>query len=294
MFDVVFHQQFKNKMKSTFQRCGVVITTVVVTSGLILFCRKRIKVRYSTSDISDSQVECIQQIVEEQQQELSVVSSNQEIKEEEQPAISTEIRPPKMTLRIVTQERVFIAVPLPSCITTILSAAQGRMKRDRKAKGISWVQSHHMHMTLQFLGEMKAADEKNLETALSVELRSVQCFDLCLSSLGVFPSNSNPRVLWAGVSGELNPLHSLQQKVAAVCESLQLSSPDGNRSFHPHITIARVKSRNAASLVKSGIDNFAADEISPFTVSEVHLMKSLTVSEGSVSYELVKRYPLLI
>lgn len=62
-------------------------------------------------------------------------------------------------------------------------------------------------------------------------------FSLTLGPLGAFPGPRKPRVLWAGVTGELAPLRALQMDLATRFEAIGLVLEA--RTYTPHLTLAR-------------------------------------------------------
>lgn len=97
------------------------------------------------------------------------------------------------------------------------------------------VPSDNFHITLHFLGRC------SMESAKTA-LQSVKGypFALTVGGIGVFPSPSNPRVVWAGVHPSPNLLE-LKSDVDRALTAAGLSCPDKNNEFSPHITIAKAK-----------------------------------------------------
>lgn len=104
-------------------------------------------------------------------------------------------------------------------------------------KGWKKVAIHQMHLTLVFLGDCSKTEKDEIHGKLS-EIEFVP-FEMAIEGLGVFPNESDPRILWAGVR-ENDQLIRLQRKIS---ESLakHIKSNHTN-SYIPHITLARIKS----------------------------------------------------
>lgn len=136
--------------------------------------------------------------------------------------------------------RTFVALELPQPVIETLVEAQtqlsGGLPRTR------WVRAEHLHLTLRFYGEMPAPQVQAVQDAL-VHLAAsglalkMQALNLTLHGLGVFPDVRQPRVLWAGLAGDVDALRAVYQRVetAAVAAGC---APEG-RTFRPHLTLAR-------------------------------------------------------
>ncbi|PDW02987.1 RNA 2',3'-cyclic phosphodiesterase [Candidatus Viridilinea mediisalina] len=131
--------------------------------------------------------------------------------------------------------RLFIALDLPTAIRNELAELQAAMRLP--SHPVRWVEPGNMHLTLQFLGETPATDLAGLKAALQ-HLPEPE-FDLRLGSLGAFPHVYYPEVIWAGLAGELAPLHALQASVCAATAALGLGRKKA--TFRPHITLGRVR-----------------------------------------------------
>jgi 2'-5' RNA ligase len=96
--------------------------------------------------------------------------------------------------------------------------------------GVRFVRSSTYHITLQFLGEVPAAD------SIRTRLRDVHAdaFAVTFAGVGFFPNEHAPRVFWAGVHAP-----ALPALAAGVGKSLAALGFAQEASFHPHLTLAR-------------------------------------------------------
>jgi 2'-5' RNA ligase len=111
-------------------------------------------------------------------------------------------------------------------------------------KGIRWLKTDQIHLTLAFLGQVENREEESLRAHLSaIRFHS---FFLPLEGLGTFPRKGAPKILWLGVGRGHPHLFQLHKKVtdAALSAGLQ---PD-LRPWHPHITLARCEHISAEKL----------------------------------------------
>jgi 2'-5' RNA ligase len=133
--------------------------------------------------------------------------------------------------------RVFIAVPLPVDLKAKLTALQGEFRR--LSLEAAWVRDAGFHLTLKFLGEVDAAHIGPIASCMTATAQWYAPFSLTLSGVGVFPHESSPRALWVGIEDETGQLRQLRQTLEA--ELVQIGYPPDDRSFAPHLTLARLK-----------------------------------------------------
>ncbi|GAB4427648.1 MAG: RNA 2',3'-cyclic phosphodiesterase [Chloroflexi bacterium OHK40] len=128
--------------------------------------------------------------------------------------------------------RLFIALSLPEHVRQELAAVQVRLR----GHPLRPVEPQGLHLTLQFLGDVHAELVAPLLDALSA-LPPVR-IQLRLAGLGGFPNLEQPRVVWAGVGGDLATLAELQRRVVGATARLGL--PTDERPYRPHLTLGRV------------------------------------------------------
>lgn len=133
--------------------------------------------------------------------------------------------------------RTFIALPLPTAVRSKIEGLQRLLAP--KVDGARWVGADSLHLTLAFLGDVADADLNALCLAVAESVRSRPRFDLNVRGVGVFPESSPPRVLWAGLDGDLEPLASLHKAVFDAAAAVGYRPTD--ERFHPHVTLARLK-----------------------------------------------------
>ncbi|MBS2210917.1 RNA 2',3'-cyclic phosphodiesterase [Carboxylicivirga mesophila] len=142
------------------------------------------------------------------------------------------------------------------------------------------------HLTLKFIGEVGESDYIWIENQLKGV--KVQSFYLQLNQLGTFKSYSQ-QVVWCGVneSDELNQLHHEVERL------LGQRHPSSS-SFHPHITLARLKHpHKLSSKTKELIQREMAREAvnAMMQVDKFMLIESKLTPSGPVYIEKAS-YPL--
>ena len=106
------------------------------------------------------------------------------------------------------QIRTFIAIRLTDELRENLRTFANKFK---KVPGnIKWVDPQNMHLTLHFLGDVKAELIPKIMTACQVAVREVPPFKIDFVGSGVFPNFKQPKVIWAGIKDSekiLNKFH---------------------------------------------------------------------------------------
>ena len=178
--------------------------------------------------------------------------------------------------------RTFIALETPALVRGLLAQTIGQL-REAIPNGVRWVDPSGIHLTLKFLGEVDPRRVDDLLQAMAASAKGSPSFEVCLAGLGVFPNQRQPRVLWAGLGGDLGPLEELQQKVdEAVC---QLGFRRENRPFHPHLTLGRVRDGVPAQVVDQIGAALAAPTpapSNPWRAEAVVLIRSFLTARGAL------------
>lgn len=178
--------------------------------------------------------------------------------------------------------RTFIAIPLAEDSHRLLEQLQNQLRA--AAAEVRWTSTASIHLTLKFLGEIDPAVVGKTADRLRTESRALAPFTLSLGGLGAFPTIQNPRVVWCGVSGDIEQLGLLQHKVEQECTRLGFAPEE--RPFHPHLTLGRVRGRRnlhrLAECIKIGSDSASA-----LTVSRFNIYKSTLTPRGAI-YDILE------
>lgn len=131
----------------------------------------------------------------------------------------------------MSAKRLFVSIELPE------SVKQRLAELDPQLRGVRWLESRQMHLTLAFLGNVSS----EIQEILSDKLRSISWkpFFLSLIGLGTFPGKGWPKIIWIGVGTGHPHLFQLHKRVQEAILAAGLE-PD-LRSFHPHVTLARCR-----------------------------------------------------
>jgi 2'-5' RNA ligase len=139
------------------------------------------------------------------------------------------------------------------------------------------VAPENLHVTLKFLGEIRDAQVSEVIEAMDKALEGSAPFEARLRGLGVFPSTRNMRVIWVGVIND--EMVRMQRSLDA--ELARLGFPREKR-FHPHLTLARVKSRRGLEKVREFLAQHADEDYGRVMVDRVELKKSVLTPKGPI------------
>ena len=188
--------------------------------------------------------------------------------------------------------RSFIALPIPDPVTDVL---RGTIKNldDGIGERIRWVRPEGIHLTLKFMGDIDVKVINELVSLLPAVANGFAPFELTMAELGCFPNNRSPRVLWAGVKGNLSALRDLHIAIDSLVGNIGL--PREQREFSPHLTLGRVnRNLSESHLQQIGqlVETTNLPDKPSWTNQTVDLMRTELDPAGSRHY-LVDSFPLL-
>jgi RNA 2',3'-cyclic 3'-phosphodiesterase len=172
--------------------------------------------------------------------------------------------------------RTFIAIEIPSEIKSALAALQTELRR--AGADVSWTKPENLHLTLNFLGEVDEKRIVEVEQACVSSAAEFQPFTLSLNDTGVFPNARQPRVLWAGLSGEVENVVAIRNRIGERLALIGFKPEE--KKFHSHLTIGRLKSNKKARELLALAEAYQLPALS-FVVTEIVLMKSELRPAGS-------------
>jgi len=186
--------------------------------------------------------------------------------------------------------RLFIGVALPVACRKQVDKLLVKLKR--KHWPVAWEQGEKLHFTLAFLGEIEPARLPKVQAIAESSCQGIAPFTLQIKGLGCFPDYFQPRIIWLGLKGELQPLARLQNQLKA--ELRQAEFKIDERPFRPHITLGRIRQARFRERKEIGrqLKGLRIQEIPEvWFVEQVQVFASKTLPTGSV-YEVVAEVPL--
>lgn len=190
--------------------------------------------------------------------------------------------------------RTFIAIELGDAARAALARQIARLRGE--LPGVHWVDPASLHLTLAFLGELDDARLDQARAAAAQAAAAAPPFALHLAGLGTFGRPDAPRVIWAGVGGDLDPLRRLHASLWAGLAAVGFA-PD-ERAFSPHLTLARLRTPLAPAqalrlgqLVQASQSNGKRPGSAAIPVDALSVMMS-ELLRPAARYTQLNAYPL--
>ncbi len=179
--------------------------------------------------------------------------------------------------------RCFVALDLPAPVRNHLAKVADRVG---KKGNVKWVPPDQMHLTLVFAGELDPAAADGLRAVVS-ELE-VPPLSLSLKGLGHFPPRGEPRVVWAGISGDVEAVAALHERLEAGAE--RLGVPREKRGFVPHVTLGRVRSAFGVFAMVKQFEELGKElNPKPFAPTGLVLYRSELLPSGPIHTPMLRR-----
>ena len=179
--------------------------------------------------------------------------------------------------------RTFIAFKLPKNIISSIREIQNGFKS--YAFNARWVNPENIHLTLKFLGDINYTDIEKVSETIINAVNSHTPVSLAVKGAGVFPGIKRPRVIWVGLTGEIEKLAGMQNDIEENLE--KLGFPREKRPFRGHLTLGRIKGKIDPKKLLDVMKNFEKFESELFIADKIFLFKSDLKSTGSVYTELM-------
>ena len=167
--------------------------------------------------------------------------------------------------------RLFVAIDLPELTRQLLGGL------DPHIRGVRWVDSAQMHLTLGFFGDVP----DGIDLALRERLTAIEfgAFFLSIVGVGKFSAKGAPTILWIGV-GKAHP-HLFQIHKRVQESAMAVGIEPELRAWHPHITIARCRDVSAQALRKF-LQSSAKFDAGMIRVDAFHLYSSKLTPAGPI------------
>lgn len=184
----------------------------------------------------------------------------------------------------MSRQRLFIACDLPADIKTRLASLQKFLQQS--GSDTKWVEPHHIHVTLKFLGDTPSQKTRDIVKLIDKIFKDQKSFVVKLDRLGAFGSRHAPRIIWAGLEDD-QALKKMAASLETNLSSLGFIKED--KPFRAHVTLGRVRSgRNRvalADLLTHAQESFK-EEI--WRIDNVTLFESQLSADGAAYHVLHK------
>lgn len=183
--------------------------------------------------------------------------------------------------------RAFIAIELSDQIKETIRNFQEQLKP--LGCDVSWVKPENAHLTLKFLGDVKAKMVPSVTEALTNLCRDLRPFDTALTQPGVFPDLRHPRVVWVGLDDSDGNLTRLAGSLETALGNIGFKKE--KRSFQAHITVGRIKSGKNIQRLSESLERYPLPAGITQNMRSICLYKSLLTSGGPI-YSILASYSL--
>jgi 2'-5' RNA ligase len=177
--------------------------------------------------------------------------------------------------------RAFVAAALPED----MQAKIGRLQQDLRPQRLNlrWVKPENIHLTIKFLGDIRADQVEPVQQVLAVAVRGCPALHLVARGIGVFPGPKRPRVMWVGLDGDIGPLTALARDIDTHLAAAGFA-PE-KRPFRAHLTIGRFR-HGHPGVVESALQRHHECEAGTLTVEQVSLFRSQLRPDGPIYTEM--------
>ncbi len=173
--------------------------------------------------------------------------------------------------------RCFVAIEIPQPIQELLKPVQTCLQPDiRRA---SWTKPGNFHLTLKFLGDVQSETIGVVSEAIQKVVAAQVPFSIAFGGVGAFPNFKRPRVLWVGIKQGDLIVSRLAKSVNFALK--QLGFPIDNR-FHPHLTLARIKTPMNLESLKDVMRQYDTIDGAGLNVNAITLMQSQLRPNGAI------------
>jgi 2'-5' RNA ligase len=183
--------------------------------------------------------------------------------------------------------RCFLALDPPEEVLREIAAIQNRLRKLIQGD-IRWVRPGGIHSTLKFFGELSKDDVANVATTVEKAAEKEMPFSLAIGGAGVFPDPHRPRVLWLGMSGDVERLSIFQKGIEQAL--LRIGFPGEERPFRPHLTLGRIRTAKGLVGLARVLENKEEYSAGRFIASGLSLFQS-DLTPGGAIYRRLKWVP---
>jgi 2'-5' RNA ligase len=173
--------------------------------------------------------------------------------------------------------RSFIAIDLGQAVRTRVEQEIERLRP--LAPNARWVNAEGIHVTLAFLGHLDDARAEDVKTIVLDVARRHPPLELSVEGVGGFGSSARPRVLWVGLTGDVEPLASIKTDLETRLVPFGYRSEQ--RAFKPHLTLARARKPNGDSALARCIRASQSIAFGKAEVGRLILFRSDLSSKGA-------------
>lgn len=185
--------------------------------------------------------------------------------------------------------RSFLAFELPREIRGVIDTVYDELVNS--PLDVRWVRPGNIHLTVIFLGNVNQDQVTPLGEKVHAVCMKYGPFEIRLKGLGIFGTLRNPRVLWAGVEGDVERMGFFRNALQK--HMISFGAKEEKRTFRPHLTLGRFRKGARGGDLLQGILSRHKEVNSPLCrLEELTLFKSDLRPEGA-RYTKLQTWPLV-
>ena len=168
-----------------------------------------------------------------------------------------------------------------------IARAQGQLRREAPPGAVRWTRPEQFHVTLIFLGDVPAAQVAALENSVAGVCAGFPALKLAARSVGFFPNEKRPRVLWAGADDGGGQLAELHRRLEVAVQPFAPAEKPGR--FAGHITLGRFKPghHGAMEKLRKRAAMLRQQDFGGWLATEVEIVRSELTAAGAMHAPLV-------
>lgn len=180
--------------------------------------------------------------------------------------------------------RIFFAIALAAEVKYRMGEWIADLKKESRSHGIRWTKPDNLHITLQFLPEVRTKDIESMINNVKKSIKQGSAYPaIHLGALQLFPYPFRPRMIVL----EVLPVDGLQALARLVGEGIEATGYEiEKRIYRPHLSVGRIKYTQGVSL--DFLSSTMRPSIEEMAINEVTLFRSEPEPQGS-HYTVLER-----
>ena len=181
--------------------------------------------------------------------------------------------------------RTFLAFNLPDDIRKRIIGFKDLLV-NYSGRKIKWVENENLHITLQFIGDVKESDINEMSDEFSLILSDLSRFEISFSKLELVPGR-NPRLIWLRFDTFTKDIFKKHKKIKSYLYEKGYKLEKKPLKFH--LTLGRIKRELNFYEVESFLK--LKPEIENFFIDDITFFKSFLTPKGPI-YTPLRSYVL--
>lgn len=180
--------------------------------------------------------------------------------------------------------RAFFAIEIPKSLQDVIEQIILDLQTQLHDNTIRWIKPQHLHITLQFLAQIKVEDTLKLIENVSINAKKIMPFDIQLGSIELFPNPQQPKIISIHVIPN-NFLSELSSSIGIGIHSTNYKTE--TRPFRGHLTIGRITAKHKNFI----LPEIKMPQLEKIYVKEIVFLRS-EPKPTKLKYSLLKKISL--